>query len=75
VFSAHQRPQRFQRRSVAVKIVDMVRKCKFHGSQAKLQKPLEALRAFCEEHGYARSTAKIQRMLDTLVKEGFASFA
>lgn len=48
---------------------------KFHGSQARLQKPLEALRAFCEEHGYARSAGKIQRMLDTLMKEGFASFA
>jgi 5-methylcytosine-specific restriction endonuclease McrBC GTP-binding regulatory subunit McrB len=48
---------------------------KFHGSQAKLQEPLEALHAFCEEHGYARSAAKIQRMLDMLLKEGFASFA
>jgi len=48
---------------------------KFHGSQAKLQEPLEALRTFCEEHGYARSAAKIQRMLNMLVKEGFASFA
>ena len=48
---------------------------KFHGSQAKLQKPLEALHAFCEEHGYARSAAKIQRMLNMLLKEGFASFA
>jgi 5-methylcytosine-specific restriction endonuclease McrBC GTP-binding regulatory subunit McrB len=48
---------------------------KFHGSQAKLQEPLEALRVFCEEHGYTRSAAKIQRMLDMLLKEGFASFA
>jgi len=48
---------------------------KFHGSQAKLQEPLEALHAFCEEHGYARSAAKIQRMLNMLLKEGFASFA
>jgi 5-methylcytosine-specific restriction endonuclease McrBC GTP-binding regulatory subunit McrB len=48
---------------------------KFHGSQAKLREPLEALRAFCEEHGYALSGAKIQRMLGMLMKEGFASFA
>ena len=48
---------------------------KFHGSQAKLQKPLKALLEFCEEHGYTRSEAKIQRMLDMLMKEGFASFA
>ena len=48
---------------------------KFHGSQAKLQEPLEALRAFCKEHGYACSAAKIQRMHDMLIKEGFASFA
>jgi energy-coupling factor transporter ATP-binding protein EcfA2 len=48
---------------------------KFHGSQAKLQEPLEALHAFCEEHSYARSAAKIQRMLNMLLKEGFASFA
>ncbi|TEU15056.1 MAG: hypothetical protein E3J21_14160 [Anaerolineales bacterium] len=48
---------------------------KFHGSQAKLQEPLETLLKFCKEHGYARSAAKIQRMLDMLIKEGFASFA
>jgi 5-methylcytosine-specific restriction endonuclease McrBC GTP-binding regulatory subunit McrB len=48
---------------------------KFHGSQAKLREPLEALGAFCEEHGYGLSAAKIQRMLDMLIKEGFASFA
>ncbi len=48
---------------------------KFHGSQAKLQKPLEVLREFCKNHDYAHSLAKIQQMLTALRKEGFASFA
>lgn len=48
---------------------------KFHGSQAKLQKPLEDLGEFCEDHNYAHSHAKIQQMLTALKKEGFASFA
>jgi 5-methylcytosine-specific restriction endonuclease McrBC GTP-binding regulatory subunit McrB len=48
---------------------------KFHGSQAKLQEPLENLLAFCHQYAYTRSAAKIQQMLDQLKKEGFASFA
>jgi 5-methylcytosine-specific restriction endonuclease McrBC GTP-binding regulatory subunit McrB len=52
---------------------------KFHGSQAKLQEPLENLREFCsgggEDGQYPYATRKILRMLDALEKEGFASFA
>jgi 5-methylcytosine-specific restriction endonuclease McrBC GTP-binding regulatory subunit McrB len=48
---------------------------KFHGSQAKLQEPLEDLLAFCNRYAYTHSAAKIQQMLDQLKKEGFASFA
>lgn len=47
---------------------------KFHGSQAKLQEPLKALLEFCKEHNYARSAAKVRRMLDMLMKEGFRQF-
>ncbi|NIN63961.1 MAG: hypothetical protein GTO63_04435 [Anaerolineae bacterium] len=43
--------------------------------QAREQNNYDLLHAFCEEHGYARSAAKIQRMLNMLLKEGFASFA
>lgn len=48
---------------------------KFHGSQAKLQKPLTDLIAFCEAGSYIQSVRKIRQMLDLLNKEGFASFA
>jgi len=31
--------------------------------------------AYCQEHSYTRSATKVQRVLDMLKKEGFASFA
>jgi 5-methylcytosine-specific restriction endonuclease McrBC GTP-binding regulatory subunit McrB len=48
---------------------------KFHGSQAKLQKPLTELRNFCQNNHCTRSVDKIQQMLNALTTEGFASFA
>jgi energy-coupling factor transporter ATP-binding protein EcfA2 len=46
---------------------------KFHGSQARLQEPLKALKDILT--GLPASENKLQRMLDQLQKEGFASFA
>lgn len=48
---------------------------KFHGSEAKLRDPLTVLQKFCEDYACPRSLAKINRMLNQLDKEGFASFA
>ncbi len=47
---------------------------KFHGTQGKLEKPLEALKEFCKEQGYERSVAKLDRMLDDLKNQGYCSF-
>lgn len=48
---------------------------KFHGSQAKLDAPLDVLREFCKSHSYEHSLAKIRHMIEALRKEGFTSFA
>ncbi len=48
---------------------------KFHGSEAKLGKPLAALQDFCEKYKFQHSLTKVKLMRDHLEKEGFASFA
>lgn len=47
---------------------------KFHGTQGKLEEPLNRLNEFCEAEGFARSAKKLQRMLKDLSDQGYCSF-
>ncbi|MGI2324501.1 MULTISPECIES: hypothetical protein [unclassified Methylococcus] len=47
---------------------------KFHGTQGKLEEPLDRLNEFCETEGFARSAKKLQRMLKDLSDQGYCSF-
>lgn len=48
---------------------------KLHGSDRKLRKVLDKLKAFCETHDLPLSRVKTERMLERLTQDGFTSFA